>query len=161
MKNEKGITLATLIIYVILMTFIVSAIASITSSFYSNMNEFDKNSESAVDFSKFNMYFIRDIKRENVSIAKVGEDYIILSYGEDINGTESEIEKTMNVEYSVQNNTLYRNKVKICDDVNNINIVTNENNNTIKVNLTIGDYNKSTIYALENHYNIDSDEPII
>jgi len=161
LKNEKGITLATLIIYVILMTFIVSAIASITSSFYSNMNEFDKNSESAVDFSKFNMYFIRDIKRENVSIAKVGEDYIILSYGEDINGTESEIEKTMNVEYSVQNNTLYRNKVKICDDVNNINIVTNENNNTIKVNLTIGDYNKSTIYALENHYNIDSDEPII
>ena len=58
MKKEQGITLISLIVYVILLTFIVAAISSITSSFYANINNFDNESESAVAYSKFNMYFL-------------------------------------------------------------------------------------------------------
>ena len=78
MKEEKGITLISLIVYVILMSLVISAISSITASFYTNINEFDNESESAVAFSKFNMYFINDIKKENMTIDEFYDDYLLL-----------------------------------------------------------------------------------
>ena len=52
MKKEQGITLISLIVYVILMTFIVAAMSSITASFYTKINDFDSDSESAVAYSQ-------------------------------------------------------------------------------------------------------------
>lgn len=86
MKKEQGITLITLIIYVLLMTFILAGISSITASFYSNMNEFDKESESAVAYSKFNMYFLTDIKRKNAKIESSGRKYVVIAYEKDGEG---------------------------------------------------------------------------
>lgn len=154
MKEEQGITLISLIVYVMLMTFIVAIISSITASFYTNVSEFDTESESAVAFSKFNMVFINDIKRENAEIYGYSNDYVILSYttetvttdssGVSVSGTETEM-----VEYLVQNNILYRNKVKICENVNDILFTVDTTNNTINVNMIIGEYEKSTTYVVE------------
>lgn len=144
MKNERGITLISLIMYVILITFVVAAISSITSSFYSSIHEFDNESESAVSYSKFNMYFVNDIKRAGATLEEYGDDYIILSY------TNTENDETVKVEYSLQNNMLYRNKVKICENANNILITANTQNNTITINLKIKDYEKTTTYVIEN-----------
>lgn len=155
MKNEQGITLITLIVYVILMTFIVAGASSITASFYSNINEFDKASEEAVSYSKFNMYFITDIKRQNAKITQSSNNYVVISY-EDIvevdngSGIVVQEKKTGNVEYSVQNNILYRNKVKICENVKDVLIIADNTNNTIKIDMTIGSYKKTTTYKLEN-----------
>ena len=66
MKEEKGVTLISLIIYIMVMILIVALIANISSSFYSNLNEFDSESENAVAFSKFNMIFLNDLKKENI-----------------------------------------------------------------------------------------------
>lgn len=119
MRNEKGITLIALIIYIILMTFVVAGVTAITTSFYGNLNEMDKTSESAVAFSKFNMYFINDIKSENVKIANSGTNYIELSFG-----------NKPAVKYSVQNGTLYRDKIKICDKIKDFKIELNGASNT-------------------------------
>lgn len=155
MKKEQGITLISLIVYVILMTFVIAAISSITASFYVNINDFDDESESAVAYSKFNMYFINDIKRKDAKIEEVYNDYIILSYTVSDGDTDVDTgitvsgDETINVEYLVQNNILYRNKVKICEDVESILIEANEQNSTVKINMKIGDYEKTTTYVLE------------
>lgn len=155
MKKEQGITLITLIIYILLMTFILAGISSITASFYSNTNEFDKESESAVAYSKFNMYFLTDIKRKNASIESSGKNYVIITYDKNseqagsgdvtIEGTD-----TNTVEYSMQNDSLYRNKVKICDNVQDAVFTTDTEENTIRVEVIIGEYQRSTVYKLEN-----------
>ncbi len=142
MKNEKGITLITLILYVILMTFVVALISAVSSSFYASVNEFDHESESAVAFSKFNMYFVNDIKRDDVSIVENTDTYIVLSYPAEDGNTEEV------VEYSVQNRALYRNKVKICDDVEEISISVKEDK-IIEINIKIGVYAKTTTYVIE------------
>lgn len=163
MKKEQGITLISLIVYVILMTFIVAAISSITASFYTNINDFDSDSESAVAYSKFNMYFVNDIKRKGAKIEEVYDDHIILSYvvGENDTSADSGVsisgEETVNVEYIVQNNILYRNKVKICENVDNVLITADEANNIIKINMTIDDYEKTTTYVLED-INVESSD---
>lgn len=159
MKKEQGITLITLIIYVLLMTFILAGISSITASFYSNMNEFDKESESAVAYSKFNMYFLTDIKRKNAKIESWGRKYVVIAYekdGEGVSGGDVTVEgkETTKVEYSLQNDSLYRNKVKICDNVKDAVFTADTEENTIKLEVIIGEYQRNTTYKLEN---VDND----
>lgn len=166
MKKEQGITLITLIIYILLMTFILAGVSSITASFYSNTNEFDKESESAVAYSKFNMYFLTDIKRKNASIESSGRNYVIITYEDDGNSVDSgditvEGAETRRVEYSKQNDSLYRNKVKICDNVDDAVFIADTEENTIKVEVIIGEYQRSTVYKLENVNNDVQDMPEI
>lgn len=167
MKKESGITLISLIIYVIVMTFVVAAVSGITASFYSNLNDFDKGSESAVSYSKFNMYFIKDIKRKGIQISEAHEDYIILTYEKE--AADNEIGggisvsggETMQIEYVLQNNILYRNKVKICENVNELLITADNVNNIVKIQMTIGDYKKETTYKLESIDTLSSEGPVI
>ena len=142
MKKEQGITLIALIVYIILMTFVVAGVTAITNSFYNNINELDKTSESAVSFAKFNMYFINDIKSENVQIVSSSSNQVQISFT-NRNG------ENQTVKYSIQNKTLYRDKIKICDKVNDSNITVNQSTNTITVKLLINNYEKTTVYALE------------
>ncbi|MCI8396612.1 MAG: hypothetical protein HFJ52_02825 [Clostridia bacterium] len=142
MKKEQGITLIALIVYIILMTFVVAGVTAITNSFYNNINELDKTSESAVSFAKFNMYFINDIKSENVQIVSSSSNQVQISFT-NRNG------ENQTVKYSIQNKTLYRDKIKICDKVNDSNITVNNSTNTITVKLLINNYEKTTVYALE------------
>lgn len=146
MKKESGITLISLIIYVILMTFVVAGVTSITASFRTNVGEVDKDAKSAVAYAKFNMYFLNDIKSKNVHIVSSSRDRIELSLTNKNGETE-------NVKYSVQNNSLYRNKVKICDNVKSVTILTSKasgmEHETVSVRLKINNYDKTTKYTLE------------
>ena len=135
MKSEKGVTLSSLIVYVILATAIVAIFANMTASFYVNVNKFNDESEDTVAYSKFNMYFLNDIKNENTTIQDSQVSYIILS----VNGET--------IQYTIQNNQLYRNKVKLCDNVQNGRFTVEDN--LIKVYLKIGDYEKTSTYVLE------------
>lgn len=141
MKNEQGITLIALIVYIILMTFVVASVTTITNSFYNNINEMDKTSESAVAFAKFNMYFINDIKAKGAQIAMdvSNSNQVQISF----------TNKDETVKYSVQNKTLYRDKIKICDKVNDVSITANKDTGIITVKLLINNYEKTTVYALE------------
>ena len=65
MKNQKGITLLALVIYIIVATIIISTIAFMSSKFYSNVEIIKNEDKYAVEFNKFNMFFINDVKSYN------------------------------------------------------------------------------------------------
>ena len=114
-------------------------ISAITSSFYSNVNELDGDAKGAVAFSKVNMYLLNDLKSEEVELDSGGTNKITLR----VNG------KTVN--YRVQGRSLYRDKVKICDDVNEAVITANKGTtkSTITLDLKIKNYQKKTTYIVE------------
>ncbi len=62
MKNQKGITLTLLVVYIIVATIIISVIAYMSSNFFSNANIIKDQDKYAVEFNKFNMFFINDVK---------------------------------------------------------------------------------------------------
>ena len=134
--NQKGITLISLIIYVILMTFVVAGVTSITASFRTNVGEVDKDAKSAVAYAKFNMYFLNDIKSENVHIVSSSRDRIELSL-------TNKYLKIFLIIFSIL----------ICDNVKSVTILTSKangmNNETVVVRLRINDYDKTTTYTLE------------
>ena len=144
MKDQKGITLISLIVYILLMTLIIALLSNITVSFYTSINNFDRESESAVAFSKFNMYFLNDIRRENSKLSETTSNTIVIVYGGE--GSEK-----VSIKYSIQDKALYRNKVKICDGINDYKIVSDKQENTVTITLTMGRYKKTTKYKIENY----------
>lgn len=156
MKKENGITLISLILYVILLTIIVGGVANITSSFYANLNEYDKESEHATAYSKVNMYILKDVKRDGATITHVSSNSIELNYG----STEYNPE-LVTVLYTIENKSLYRsiltegkkNKVRICDGIDKYEISQDMTGKykKFKITLVMGEYKKTTTYVLENY----------
>ena len=105
MKSNKGITMASLVIYVIAMSIVVATIATLTSYFYNNMDELDADTNSSIAYTEFNTYFSKEISiKENYPLLVEGtSDYIIFS-------------KTGN-QYTLKNRTIYKNQVKICSNI--------------------------------------------
>ncbi len=102
MKSQKGITLITLTIYIILMTMSIGILVKISSFFTSNINRMDLLGSNISQITKFNMYLLEDIKKSDIQISECGERLLILSDG---------------TTYQYIGNSIYRNKVKICKNI--------------------------------------------
>lgn len=145
MKSNKGITLTSLVIYVIAMVLVVTTVSTITSYFYNNIDNMNASTDSATVFTKFNMYFSEEINiKDNYPLA-ASTDYIVFS-------------KTGN-QYTFKNSSIYRNQVKICDNIEDGECKfemaktdeDQENNNLVKVYIkTIGALEYTNTYKIQN-----------
>lgn len=145
MKSNKGITLTSLVIYIIVATIVISIMAMVSSFFFSNMNLVKDQDQYAVEFNKFNMFFITDIK--NNTTAQVESNKITLEDG------------TI-YEYKQKEGKIYRNNTEIAKEINTANFASSTytipNTSTIKnlitIQMSIGknrNFNKTIEYVLK------------
>ncbi|MCI9087660.1 MAG: hypothetical protein HFJ32_03795 [Clostridia bacterium] len=129
MKSEKGITLTSLIIYVVITTIAITAIAAFSSFFVSNMNEVKEQEKYAPEFNKFSMFFIGDVK--NNKIAEVTTNQVTFEDG------------TV-YQYRQNEKAVYRNSTKITEKVDSFSFssteeqVSSTNKQIINVKMSIG-----------------------
>lgn len=110
MKSQKGVTLMSLTVYVIVMAIIVGILATITTFFYKNVNDVNAEIDPITEYTTFNSYFSDEVNHPNIKILKCGsnednsQNYIIFSNG---------------VQYTFvpENKGIYRNTVKICRNI--------------------------------------------
>ena len=139
MKSDRGVTTTSLIIYIIAMTIVVGIIATINSFFYSNVMNIEDESSNISELTKFNMYFLADIKKENNDIIKISENAITFSSGNT---------------FTFQDNAIYLNSIRNCENVKNLQFNVNKytDKNIVNVLITIGDnmeYTKTTKYVMK------------
>lgn len=108
MKNNNGITLTSLIIYIIGMTIMVATIATLTSFFYKNINVGNINTDTT-QYTKFSSIFSEEINRKNNKVIECKEftngiSYIIFSSGNQYTFNEN-------------SKAIYKNNIKICENV--------------------------------------------
>lgn len=140
MKEEKGITLGSITIYVIALLVIIGIVSTVTSFFYSNIINVKDNSKNMAEITKFNLYFLQDMKKSNNDIVNVSADNTNITFA------------SGNV-YKFQNNAIYQNKVKICENVKNAQFKLEQSNNkkVVTVLLSIGnnmEVTRTTRYVL-------------
>lgn len=125
MKSEKGVTLTSIMIYIITLTVAVLIIGRITIYFYKNMNAVAANASAAAEYTKFNSYFTNEINVEGNEVVLCDENhnYIIFS-------------KTEN-QYTFQNGSIYMNKTKISKDVTSCSFYYDEATQEISVTMEI------------------------
>lgn len=144
MKNNKGITLTSLIIYIIGMTIVVATIATLTSFFRKNINV-DKITTDTTQYTKFSSIFLDEINNKNNTIIEcktTREDnyktsYIIFSSGNQYTFME-------------KNNAIYKNNLKICEQVNDCNFSYNYVNSQYQI----------TVNFLTNNINLTGQDAI-
>lgn len=130
MKSNKAITITSLLVYLVAMTIVIGTLATIASSFYKNVDSTKATTSSAYSYLKLTKFIVKEINTNGNKViyptASDGEtNYIIFS-------------KTNN-QYEFIDNCVYKNKVKICDGIENCTfILQDENVVTIKIKTTEG-----------------------
>lgn len=104
MKSDKGITLTSLMIYVIGMTIVVALISTLTVFFYRNIDISAINDNTTTQYTKFLSYFTEEINNKNNAVVDCKDNYIIFSSGNQYT-------------YMEENKSIYKNKIKLCDNV--------------------------------------------
>ena len=104
-KKEKGVTLISLTIYVVVMVLVIALIAVITSFFYNNVINIDKEAVELAELNKLNLYMIEETEKEGNSIETISSDGKKITFN---NGNA----------YTIQDNGIYQNSIRICKDVN-------------------------------------------
>lgn len=145
MNKEKGITLVSLVIYVVVMIMVLGVMSSIINSFYNNTNEVHENVQEIVEFNKFNSYFLREIKTKGNNVdSYVNNKYILFASGNS---------------FVLSDNSIYYNNIKICDKVNNIqfNLIQDDEDkeeeySIVEVTIKFKEFNKTVKYKLEDIY---------
>ena len=142
MKREKGITLLSLIVYIIVMLIVIGVMSSITSNFYKNTDAIKGNVEEVVKFNKFNNYFLKEVKRKNNAVDTVSSNYILFTSGNS---------------FSLSNNVIYYNNIALCEEVQNMEVLLGVNGDgmdktIVNVNISFKNFNKSINYKIEEIY---------
>ena len=68
MKSEKGVSLITLIIYLIAMSTVVAIVARASNYFYKNVINREKDLSTNSEFVKFTSFFTKEINTNDNSI---------------------------------------------------------------------------------------------
>lgn len=142
MKEEKGITLLSLITYIIVLLLVISVVTLVSNFLMNNMNELQSDSKDISEINKFDLSFLTDIKQERVSVYRIGEngEFIILEYpdGRDVQYIYDE-----NAIYRIENN---QEKRKISSNIETFKI--NAEGNKISLVLKIGQEERKKEYKI-------------
>lgn len=136
MKSQNGITLSSLIIYIIVMIIVIGVMASVSTMFYNNVNKLDNRTIEISKFNNFNTYFVKEIKLPNNGIDKIENNYILFKSGNS---------------FLYQNQNIYYNDLMIVDNVKNL-VFTRESESVINLNISFEEYSKQIKYKIEEIY---------
>lgn len=70
LKNQKGITMMSLLIYVAAFLMVSGIIAAVTTFFYSNYSYLDGNASVSSEYNKLNLCFLEETKNNDIYIYK-------------------------------------------------------------------------------------------
>ena len=138
LKSEKGITLISLTVYIIVLSLVVGIMGTISNFFYGNLNIVKDTAKYSSEFDKFNSSIIADVKL-NKHVQVDSENKTII-FGD---GTT--------YKYNPMDEGIYRGKNKIATHVTYFEassktiIVNDVNKEILTINVIIGTSDKKLI----------------
>ena len=139
MNSEKGITLVSLVLYVVVIMIVLGVMSSIINQFYQNTNSLEEDTEEILELNHFNTYFLKEVKAPGNKVDTIKDNYILFSSGNS---------------FYYSNGQIYYNNIVISEKVKEFNIISGENknqknNNIINVTLVFESFSKTLNYKVE------------
>lgn len=138
MKQERGITLISLTVYVIVMTIVIAVVGVVSGAFVKSMKSTKSTTDPITEYTAFNSYFSDEINHQGIQIRECNTNYIVFSNG---------------VQYTFvnENSGIYRNYVKIAKDVEECSFKENIKNGktVVDVKIKVGNKVRTTTYTLK------------
>ena len=103
LKSQKGITLTSVAIYIVLIFVVLGILSTVTLNFQNSVKDITDEGTEIAEINKFNMYFLQEVKKQGNAINKISENEIVFALGN---------------KYSFKNNEIYLNdNIKIAKDI--------------------------------------------
>ena len=138
LKSEKGITLISLTVYIIVMLVVVGMVAIISTFFYDNLDVVRDSAKYAAEFDKLNSSLISDVKANKHVNANGGDKTIIFEDG-------------TTYKYNDADDGIYRGQTKIASHVTYFTVsiktivIDNVDKEILTIKIIIGTSEKSLI----------------
>lgn len=148
-KNQKGVTLTSLIVYIIAMVIVIGIIATITKYYYSNLSEINSQVDVSKEYSSLNSYILQDVNNPYNVISECTDNYIVF-----YNSTNQDDGYH---QYTFRENSIYYNKIKICNAVKSCRFTQNnlEPETKFTINITFqNNESKNLDYSIKRDTNI-------
>lgn len=142
MKNNRGITLVTLIAYIILAILVISMLTALAAHFKKNLNNVTEISSRDVEFDKINLQLLKETKTEGNLI-------------DENNSTDSRVTFTNGntYTYKVDNKAIYLNdNIKVATDISSckFDIQKEDKRQRLNVEIEINGTTRNTTYYCTN-----------
>ncbi len=80
-KSQKGITLTSLAIYITVVLIVLGILAVISGSFQGNLREIYAEGTNNAEIDKFNVYFLKEVKKEGNEINTTTNNEVLFATG--------------------------------------------------------------------------------
>lgn len=154
MKSQKGVTLISLTVYIIVMTIVVGTVTLISSYFYTDIKDKANSVEPLAQYTKLNSFITQEINRPNIKVLECKTIYID---NDQTKGVEtSYIVFDNGVQYTFINNNqgIYRNQVKIAQQIKSCSFTQAMENAKTKITINVqaqkNNFNRTTNYTIKN-----------
>ncbi len=138
MKSQKGITLISLTIYVIVMAIVIGVIAIVTGVFFKSLQQSNFYTDPIAEYTAFNSYFSEEVNHSGLKILNCEDNYVAFDNG-------------IVYTFSEENQGIYRNQVKICKDIEECTFSETIKNGkqVVEVRIKAGSQDRTTTYTLK------------
>ena len=142
MKNQKGITLTSLVVYIVVMVIVLGVMSTIINTFYENTDSIQGDTQEIIEFNNFNTYFLKEVKKKDNKLDSIKDNYILFASGNS---------------FSLVNNSIYYNDIEISSGVKEFIIKQGLNGNGVDetivyITIKFEEFSKSINYKIEEIY---------
>ena len=149
MKSNRGITLTSLVIYVIGLVIVIAVMGNFTGFFYKNLEYTTMNQNSNEQYSRFLSYITKDANSDNLIYVQSGVqnvDCVIFRFSD---GTEHQYITKNEKMYYINSQSDKNEKILLCEKVTTSSEnVFNYTDKTLNINLDIGNKNFTTTLSV-------------
>ena len=149
MKSNRGITLTSLVIYVIGLVIVIAVMGNFTGFFYKNLEYTTMNQNSNEQYSRFLSYITKDANSDNLIYVQSGVqnvDCVIFKFSD---GTEHQYITKDEKMYYINSQSDKNEKILLCEKVTaSSENVFNYTDKTLNINLDIGNQNFTTTLSV-------------
>ena len=150
MKNNKGITLISLTVYIIVLMIVIALMSNLSRYFFKNINQITTKENGNGQYLRFKAFITKDISNENLIFVKNGveddKQYLLLKFK---NGDIHEYICLNNNVYflSINTNEIETKKIFLCNNVTNQNIFNyDDQKKVININFEINEDDYSSTF---------------
>ena len=138
MKSEKGVTLISLVLYVIAATVVVGIVSIISTFFYSNTENMNELATATGEYNIFNLAMLQETKQKGNNIVNISQD-------------QTEITFESGNTYTFQADEVLKNGAKICSGVTNCKFkkTMQEEKEILTTLFEMKDFAKTVSYVIE------------
>lgn len=154
MKSQKGITLISLTVYIIVMTIVVGTVSLISSYFYTDIKDKASTVEPLAQYTKLNSFITEEINRPNIKILECKTTYIDNDQTKGIDNSYIVFDNGVQYTFVSKNQAIYRNQAKIAEQIKSCSFTQDMENARTKITINVqaqrNNFNRTQEYTIKN-----------